>query len=213
MNRSNRKLVGTTGIALVLVVALLGAGLAFWPSEDQEIRSVDREPPSAETFPTAQTSNAVRRPNGCSTLAPLEERAVGNRLALVMELGPVSFSFSPDSIDIDSRLRADRDGRFGGLVTKVPLVVAGGDPRTGFIRGERVGGGLPPKFDYSAGDEALGDAGVYLEREPFTTGRIQNAPGFVPGAWLFPEPGCYQVFVTDENIEYGPFGIEVSAQS
>ena len=214
MRRLPKKAILIAIAAVAVNAALLVAAERFLWSDEVDV-VVRTEAATPTPFPPGVIQVADRRPNSCPTAAPFVAEGEYPRDQYVSRLGLVAFSFPREMVDIDSRLRVLRDGRFGGLVTKAGLLIGLQSDVRGTVRGVHIGGGSPPKFNYvGTVVEDGNDASIYQEVAAFDLGRASGSGGaFVPGAIQFPEPGCYQVFVTVAGTEYGPFGFEVWAGS
>jgi hypothetical protein len=197
VNRSNRRLLGTVGIALVVIVALSGAGIAFWPSEDAD-REFSIQAESTRTpFPTAVVRVSERRPNSCPTAVAMRLDPSRDPGRLVMALGPIVMHFAPDAIGPQSELYADRIA--GRLGWKLPMTIDAPVGTAISVRGHHSESGNPATY----------------EGPSIMTGapRPQAEWKFVPGALYFPESGCYQIYVSVDGVEHGPFGMEVRERS
>lgn len=168
-------------------------------------RSGDVTNPTPTPFPPGVITRPDRRPSNCPT-------AVGMKLdsplkgMLSMDLGPVSLSFAADGVDADSRvLPYGRNAQ--GLILKLPMNIRGAVGMAITLRGSKAGTGAPVKY------EGPGTDGEYVENASFELTFAPPPPStvfFLPGAMLFPGPGCYQVFVGVDGVEYGPFGFELA---
>jgi hypothetical protein len=128
---------------------------------------------------------------------------------MLMDVGPVSLAFAADGVDANSRV-VPYGTRADGLVLKLPMNIRGaiGTPVT--VRGGNVATRAPVKY------EGYGTDGDYVENAAFELRFPPPAPStvfFLPGAMLLPGPGCYQVFVGVDGVEYGPFGFELAPLS
>lgn len=165
----------------LVLIAVAVASFGTWAISGRE-----NEPPHSNALLLDRPE--VRAP-ACPTNSPM----VWRNDFWEMNQGPVVMFFRHQGVGSKRQVFT---GKFAdGPKEKIPLHIKA-EPGTPFtVRGVGYSNGLPVNWE--------GPSSMPTIERPMAEGF------FIPGVMVFPEAGCYQVFVDIAGDTYGPFGFTV----
>lgn len=160
-----------------------------------------------ETQPAIITATPTPGP-ACTTAAVFTDRWPGE-ITGGMTIGPVTLTIGDNANTQGIPLGTpwdEKDIRVGGF--QIQIAPPEGEPFE--ISGALIDEGARAKFDLGAGWESAVDKfeGTVPARDTILRQRPEH-PGLFHVAFVFTQPGCYQMWVTVSGEPYGPFGMLV----